>query len=375
MSKITLNSLPTDTIIQLAATQERLEFALESGRMGTWDIDLENDTVASSDEMLRIWGVSREEFDGQRSILQTKVHPDDLEKMQKAIDKAIATDTIYELEYRIIPRPGRITWVMSRGKCVVDPITKRLLRFSGVVFDITEKKVKQQELDEAVKARALFFTIAGHELKTPLTSLLLHQKLMELDVKNQCSPEQIGSSLKKQREQIEKITRIVEHILDESRIKEGLLPMKNINFNLNEAVANVTDQFKIIAEADGVQLNFQGSDSIPFLGDKFRIEQVVLNLLTNALRYGDKKPILVSVKNERDRALISVRDQGRGIKLEDQRRIFKEFERITLGNEAHGIGLGLYISNSIVLSHGGEILLKSEIDKGSEFTISLPLNR
>lgn len=375
MSKITLNSSPTDTIVQLALTRERLEFALESGRMGTWDVNLENSTVACSDEMLRIWGIDRHEFDGQRSILQTKVHPDDVEKMQNAIDRAIATDTIYELEYRVIPEPGKLTWVMSRGKCILNPVSKRLERFSGVVFDITEKKIKQQELDEAIKARALFFTIAGHELKTPLTSLLLHQKLLELDVKNQCHPDQIATGLKKQREQLEKITRIVEYILDESRITDGLLPMKNIHFDLSEAVANVTEQFRIIAQTENVMLNFNGTSPISFVGDKFRLEQVVLNLLTNALRYGNKKPVDITVKVDNDRALIVVRDQGRGIKLEDQRRIFKEFERITLGNEAQGIGLGLYISNSIVQSHGGEILLKSEVDKGSEFSVSLPLSR
>src|SRR5690606_3223638 len=101
----------------LNQTRESLEFALESGKMSTWDIDLETNEVSCSSRMLELWNVDIHDFNNQRSALQSKVHPEDLDRMNDEINHAISNRTIYELEYRIIPRPGDIRWVFSRGRC------------------------------------------------------------------------------------------------------------------------------------------------------------------------------------------------------------------------------------------------------------------
>ncbi len=147
--------------------QENLNFALESGHMGTWDINLEKHTISCSKEMLDLWNIDENKLNGNRAVLQERVHPDDLDQMNDAINLAIKEGTIYEHEFRIIPRADDLRWVKSRGRCIHCPITKKPLRFAGVVYDITVSKHKEEELARAIKMRDQFFMIATHELKTP----------------------------------------------------------------------------------------------------------------------------------------------------------------------------------------------------------------
>ena len=144
------------------------------------------------------------------------------------------------------------------------------------------------------------------------------------------------------------------------------------DFDLSEMVSDVIARFRDTAEAHSVEIRFDSGHPIRGSWDRFRLEQVLLNLLTNAVRYGNKKPVLAKVEREGPHALITVLDQGLGISAQDQARIFDRFERAVSENEVSGLGLGLYISREIVQEHGGEIRLKSEPGRGSEFTVFLP---
>lgn len=367
----------SDYEFQLKISQESLEFALESGRMGTWDIHIPSDEVFCSPEMLRLWGVSLQEYKNNRLFLQSKVHPDDKQKMLKSIEEAILNNGIYDCEYRIIPEPGKVRWVHSRGRRTLDPITKEPLRFAGIVYDITEKKEKEEALNRAIAARQEFFTIAGHELKTPLTCLQLQLTILELQVKEGASAElreALAPSLKKQSEHLMRITRIVENILDETRITEGKMSLQKESFNLSLMVQEVLSQFQVTADLAGVKINFKTTGEILGRWDKFRLEQVLLNLLINALKYGGNKPIQVEVCGEGDLASFSVIDSGQGVDLKDQPKIFQRFERAQEVTNNKGLGLGLYISKNIIQAHGGDIHLKSEPGKGAAFKVVLPLS-
>jgi len=354
--------------LQLKYSRENLNFALQSGQMGTWDIHLVDNSVTCSREMLDLWGVSAEEFNNERSVLQSKVHPDDMAPMKKAINHAIANEDVYELEYRILPRPDQVRWVFSRGRCSYAPDSHQPLRFSGIVFDITERKMREEALQQAIQTRDWFLTIAGHELKTPLTSLQLLIQLKQRDLKRSYpeafTAEKISEMLEKQLEHIQRLTRLVDGLLDVSQITEGRLQLSYSQFDICKLVADVAARFPGVLYAD--------CTSILGEWDAFRLEQVLVNLLTNAVKYGNGKPINISVSQSAEEVQIAVRDRGLGIAQEDQDRIFHRFERAISENEVSGLGLGLYIADTIVQLHGGKIILKSEVGQGSEFTVILP---
>lgn len=357
--------------LQLKHSEENLDFALQSGRMGTWDLQLSDGSLSCSQEMLDLWGVSASEYNNKRNIFQSKVHPDDLDKMKIAIDNAIQSDGLYELEYRIFPKPDQVSWVLSRGRCFFAPGSRQPLRFSGVVFDVTESREREEALKQAIQIRDRFLTIAGHELRTPLTNLQLHIQLRQRDLKRNYpeafTAEKISDALGKEFEHVRRLTRLVDDMLDASKIAEGHLQLSYEDFDLCKLVMDVTERFP------GVQ--FAGASATYGSWDRFRLEQVLVNLLMNALKYGKNNAVEVSLNSTQERVQIVVRDRGVGIPKEDQARVFQRFERAISENEVSGLGLGLYIANTIVQLHGGEIRLKSEVGQGSEFTVLLPVQR
>jgi PAS domain S-box-containing protein len=364
---------------QLKFVHENLDFALQSGRMGTWDIHLEDGSVNCSKEMLELWGVTAEEYAHRRSILQSKVHSEDLDTMIAAINKAIEGNGVYEFAYRIFPKPGQLRWVLSRGRCAFAPGSKKPERFSGVVFDITESKLREEALEQAVRARDQFLTIAGHELKTPLTNMHMQIQLRQRDLQRNYpaafTAERVAAGLAEQLRYVRRLNQLVDNLLDAAQIAEGHLQLSYEYFDLCKLVRDVVERFREATEATNLVLVLPESQAVYGHWDWFRLEQILLNLLGNALKYGGVKPVHVSIKSEQNEICIIVRDHGRGIPHKDQARIFERFERAISENEVSGMGLGLYISQNIARLHGGEIRLRSEADEGAEFSVILPIEK
>jgi PAS domain S-box-containing protein len=358
-------------------SREALAFALQSGRMGTWELNLHTGRLSCSKEMLDLWGVTEAEFLGERKALQRKVHPEDLAAMNEAINEAIRCGAIYEFSYRLQPSPGVERWVMSRGRCTYEPGSPEPTRFSGVVFDITEAKAKEKALAAAVVAREQFMAIVSHELRTPLTSLQLQIQLRQLQLREgkteHFTPDALEPWLRLQEQSVRRITRLVDDILDVSRITDGRLSIRLELFDLCEMASEALAGFQAIEREPPLEIRADLRGPIEGRWDRFRLEQVLLNLLNNAARYGGRSPIFVSAFREGSFAFLVVRDQGTGVRPEDQERIFGRFERAVSEKEVSGLGLGLYISREIIQAHGGEIRLTSKPGEGSEFTVALPL--
>lgn len=350
------------------------EFALEAARMGAWDIDLATGLVSCSREMLDLWGVDHQTFNGERHVLQAKVHPEDRIRMSEAIDEAIRWETLYEFEYRIYPTPEQERWVVARGRCTYDISTSRPARFAGVVFDVTERKERERALNEARKAREQFLMIAGHELKTPLTCMQLQLTVLDWELNTTADLETVvRTSLGKQREHLNRLSRIVDNMLHENLITVGKMRLTHAEVDLSGMAQDVIEQFRVQAQSHRVDVLFKSQGLVIGRWDRFRLEQVLLNLLMNAIRYGNKQPVTVEVSQTDGWASLQVEDEGMGIKIEDQERIFERFERASADLESTGMGLGLFIAKTIVDAHGGEIRVRSEIGKGSRFTVLLPL--
>ena len=243
---------------------------------------------------------------------------------------------------------------------------------------LNQLRSTKAELEDAVRTRDDFMSIVSHELKTPLNTLVLEVQLRRLQLgRNNLaafSQEKLWQMVDKDERQIQSLIRLIDDMLDVSRIRTGKLSIRPSDVDLGKLVASVVENFAPQMEASGCTLLFQRPEPIVGVWDEFRIEQVLANLLTNAMRYGAGKPVQVSVSATASGACIEVRDQGIGISQKSLERIFCQFERAEGSETSAGLGLGLFIAEQIVKAHKGRIQVESEEGKGALFRVLLPLN-
>lgn len=240
---------------------------------------------------------------------------------------------------------------------------------------LAQLQATQDELQRAVQMRDDFMSMVSHELRTPLNTLFLQAQLRRRVANGaSLSPAQMQAMVERDEQQIRNILRLIDDMLDVSRMQRGTLAISPEPADLARLVRRVVESHADQAAAVGCPLELQVPPFLPGVWDEFRIEQVVANLLTNAMRYGGGKPVRVTVEALPGEALVTVRDQGIGIAKEDQARIFGQFERAVDKKVAPGLGLGLYISWQIAQAHGGRIEVSSEPGQGSAFTLRLPLD-
>ncbi|VVP17839.1 Sensor histidine kinase RcsC [Pseudomonas fluorescens] len=235
----------------------------------------------------------------------------------------------------------------------------------------------QLELEQAVRMRDDFMSIVAHEVRTPLNGLILETQLRKMHLARDNAAaftlEKMHAMVDRDERQIKSLIRLIEDMLDVSRIRTGKLSIRPTRFDLSALVRDLLQNFAPQIEAAESSVTLQAA--LPVVGnwDEFRIEQVISNLLTNALRYGAKSPITVKVYSESGQALVEVQDLGIGIGEENQKRIFQQFERVCAKHAVAGLGLGLFISEQIVTAHGGSITVQSRIGEGALFRVCLPL--
>ncbi|PRB50871.1 hybrid sensor histidine kinase/response regulator [Pseudomonas sp. MYb2] len=235
----------------------------------------------------------------------------------------------------------------------------------------------QLELEQAVRMRDDFMSIVAHEVRTPLNGLILETQLRKMHLARDNAAaftlDKMHAMVDRDERQIKSLIRLIEDMLDVSRIRTGKLSIRPSRFDLVQLVSNLLQNFAAQIEAAETDVSFTAPAPVEGHWDEFRIEQVVTNLLTNALRYGGRSPIQVRVYREGDEARVEVQDRGIGISQENQKRIFQQFERVSAKTVVAGLGLGLFISEQIVAAHGGSIVVESEINEGALFRVCLPI--
>ena len=235
----------------------------------------------------------------------------------------------------------------------------------------------QGELEQAVRMRDDFMSIVAHEVRTPLNGLILETQLRKMHLARDNAAaftlDKMHAMVDRDERQIKSLIRLIEDMLDVSRIRTGKLSIRPSRFDLVQLVSNLLQNFAQQIEAAETEVSFTAPVPVEGHWDEFRIEQVVTNLLTNALRYGGRSPIQVRVYCEGDEARIEVQDRGIGISQDNQKRIFQQFERVSAKTVVAGLGLGLFISEQIVAAHGGSIVVESEINEGALFRVCLPI--
>jgi signal transduction histidine kinase/CHASE1-domain containing sensor protein len=265
---------------------------------------------------------------------------------------------------------GAIAFLAEREPAVFDrddvPLAEDLARIVAAAVDASRLLRREQE---AVAARDEFLSIASHELKTPLTSLILHTDALRAAARRG-TPEQVVGRADLIRRSADRLARLVASLLDISRIGAGRLDLEREETDLAEVVREVAERFGEEARRARSDLRIEVAPAVGYW-DRLRLDQVVTNLLANAVKYGAGAPIDVTVRAEDGRATLTVRDHGIGISEDDQRRIFQRFERAVSQRNYGGFGLGLWIVRQVVEAQGGAVRVESAPGEGSTFTVEL----
>ncbi|MDB6051891.1 MAG: sensor histidine kinase/response regulator [Pseudomonas sp.] len=242
---------------------------------------------------------------------------------------------------------------------------------------LKQLQATQNELEHAVRMRDDFMSIVSHEVRTPLNGLILETQLRKLHLAKDNTAaftlDKLRAMVDRDERQIQSLIRLIEDMLDVSRIRTGKLSIRPSRFDLAQLVSNLLESFSAQIAAAETSVSLTGDQPVVGTWDEFRIEQVIANLLTNALRYGARKPIDIRVYSQDGQARVDVLDHGIGVSKENQKRIFQQFERVSAKHAIAGLGLGLFISEQIVTAHAGTISVESEEGAGALFRVCLPL--
>ena len=319
------------------------------------------------------------------------LHPEDREAGVAAWREALLHTTLYQCEARLLRKDGTYRWHLRRALPELG-VDGEVLAWLGTDTDIDDRKradderaallVRERaarfeaeaaqkraaelyiEARNAVHLRDDFLTVAAHELRTPLTPLRLQAQLLARTAG--ATPQRVMLR------QVDRMCRLVDQLLDVSRITAGRMPIEVGMTDLLAAAREVAGHLRDEAKANGCELVVSGDQPVVAPCDAMRMEQVITNLVANAIKYGRGKPVEIAVAHEGPGVRITVRDHGIGVSEEDQKRIFERFERAVSVREYGGLGLGLFISRQIVEAHGGTIRVLSEPGAGSVFAVELP---
>lgn len=270
---------------------------------------------------------------------------------------------------------GVLTLVSSRARRQFDETDVRVaLEVARRTAFAVDNARLYERAREAVRLRDDFLAVASHELRTPLTALRLQLQLLARLIAVRNDP-QLSDKLERALRQSGRLAQLVENLLDVTRISSGRVVLKPERFDLVEVLRDVVARLGEEARSAGCEVNLRAPDRLEGSWDRLRIEQVLVNLLTNAFKYGAGHPVdvgLVKVSDS-DTVRLWVRDHGIGIAADARERIFGRFERAASMRAYGGLGLGLYITREIVESHGGSVCVKSDMGEGALFVVELPV--
>jgi PAS domain S-box-containing protein len=349
----------------LKIAEERYRIALQSANMAAWDWNIKENRIIWNEQHHLLLGLEpTNQYKDVNYFLQF-VHVDDKERIVDELKKAVEETCIYKAEFRIVRADNnQVCWMSGFGR-VVNRENKRATRMVGVMFDITERKKLEQQKDD-------FISIASHELKTPVTSIKGYTEMLRemYDKANDTDDAQLVVKLD---EQVDRLIDLIRSLLDTARISQEGFVLHPENFSIDELIKERIDELKHITKNH--TLKHVSGGNVFVTADKKRISEVLTNFISNAIKYSPKGGDIIIRQTQTEQGVqVSVHDNGIGIPDEVQGRIFERFFRVQEAqvNTYPGLGLGLYISASIIQQHKGKIWLESKLNEGSTFYFTLP---
>lgn len=293
------------------------------------------------------------------------IDPDELDNNNKLWQQALETGTSLVSEERLLNKEGVYRWHLSRVSPVKDEDGK-ITKWIGITTDIHDQKLKEEKKDE-------FISIASHEMKTPLTTAKAYMQMLELSLDK--TDENALFYAEKASQSINRLNELISELLDVSKIHLGKLNYNITSFDFNDMIENTVEYIQLTSPIQTIIKSGKVVGEV--VGDKERLSQVVINLLTNAVKYSPNSgTIRINISQENESIKVSIKDSGMGIPKESLNKIFEKYYRIeTKSGHIQGLGIGLYISYEIIQRHHGKIWVESEEGKGSTFYFKIPINK
>jgi len=355
-----LESIVEERTKDLLVSREYFKFLADNIPVIIWTAGVDGKLDYVNRRWVEYTGFDVEESKTKQAEL---LHPDDMERSVMGWQTALQEKRKYEGEFRLKRiTDGTYRWHSSQAIPFKDE-QGNITAWIGTNIDIHDQKKELEKKDE-------FIGVASHELKTPLTSLKGYIQLMEFQ-ENLSDTAKIYVS--KATSSVNKLQHLIDELLDASKIKAGKLKFNKEELNLTDLISLCIENSTYIYPLHQIKKELQGE--IIVCGNAERLEQVLMNLINNAVKYSpNRKEIIIRAEKDKDSAVVSVIDFGIGMAKADEELIFERFYRAN-GHESTmpGLGMGLYISSEIIKEHNGEIHVRSKLNEGSVFSFSLPL--
>lgn len=370
----------------LRSSEERFSLAVEGTNDGIFDWNLKTGSVFYSRQFFRMLGYDRGPLTGTVRDGKELVHPDDVPHVDEALNNYLEGRTSeYDVEFRMKHATGQWFWINSKAKAVFDEKGEPL-RMVGAHTDIhflrqkqEQLKLEKQKAEKANEAKSQFLAHMSHEIRTPLTAISGIAEIFErndanLDIKQKKLLSTLVSSTAVLKD-------LVNDILDFSKIESGLLELEEELVSLKIFFASIVSMMAVKANEKNIAFSFEYSDvsNIAFMCDEARLRQILVNLISNAIKFTDEGQVNVIATLHKEKKTqflrIDIEDTGIGIASENFDIVFERFRQgdSSISRKYGGTGLGLPISRNLATLMGGEIRLNSELGKGSQFTLLLPI--
>jgi two-component system CheB/CheR fusion protein len=362
------------TLAALEDNRERLQAALDASKTGTWRWDIRANTLSWDSNLKRLFGLAPEHGVPTLDDFLALIHPDDRQTVADACSRSIEDGSESNLEYRVEWPDGSLHWIDDRGRTVLDA-SGRPLYMTGACVDITERKHVEQALRDAETRKDEFLAMLAHELRNPLAPIRTAVAILRhVESANETS----GEALAIMERQIRHLVRLVDDLLDVSRITRGKIELRKERCSLSHIVQQSVDDYRQIFRDRGIAVTVSlPPDDLCVDGDPTRIAQIVSNVLHNSSKFTPKGGS-VTVRLARDpqtrSVVVTIQDTGTGIDKELLGRLFDPFAQGRRDDTTQtGLGLGLAVVRGLTELHGGWVTAASDgPGKGSTFEVHFP---
>jgi PAS domain S-box-containing protein len=352
-----------EKIFTLKGAEHPYRVLVESMNEGAISLSTNGVILFGNSAFARMVGVPLDQIMG--SDLVKFVPADEIESLKQLIQQS--RHKAVRAEMTVQTRSGeRLPTQFS-----LNPVTLEEGPSIGVIVtDLSERK-RNEQAEAALRMRDEFLAIASHELRTPLSALVLRLDLLERQATSG-DLAQVSKSIERAQDQTQRITRLVDRLLNVSLLANGKIELQVCRSDLSEIVESVAERFLEQASTAGSELRLSIAPGILVQADKLRLEEPISNVIANAIKFGGGHPIEIELTSRDETAILSVHDRGIGIPPEDLSRIFGRFERTANSQQYGGLGLGLYIASQIVEQHSGSIRAENRPNGGASIIIELP---